>query len=522
MLSCLGHCLRTVGNYLDAPPPPSLPQVNLDQFFHAAQKERKRDRFVLIGERIVALRKSATESEETKELNRSTWTAFEEAMRHAFTNPRFENTCARYDLDFTLMRERGLPLERRHIEAAGIAASTPYIYQIGELLDRGGRDIRKLSSSEIGKLVDRVTKNGYLGENLADPEKLSGGSEDETEILHQSYQLMDQRRNRLSFDVADLVSDDPNIGWNHPFLQRLTMATLSLLETKKADRDVGIIIPAPSAIKGETDYYQVYDIISDGGLTAIALSPLSDESSLSPILAFRGTKGSLSQAETMESLLNDVENNIGELGYRKSKRALDCLMGDPEFLHGKKPIVTAFSLGGAHATYFMRDHWREIEECVCFNWAGNNVAVDPLAEEINAIAENQSPPPIYLYRNFGDYVNGAGKKHLGYGITHPRSIVQLIEFDVDDIPTPHQENVFQRGEVNKWLNLHGIRPLDSNRKYNYAIYRGKECNSVLDTYSRKKEIEDQRNQLFKVFNAIYQTLDFIFRLFGLEFFKKNL
>lgn len=512
--------LSTARNFLRGSP------VTLHQFTRAAQKGGRDDFFVVKGKQVVHQSKGTHLDDESRTLNRRTWEAFETALRSAFSAPRFENTVNRYNINFELNKDKGLPLTRRYLEAAGIAASCPYVFQYQEHLGR--HKIRDQPVSVLQDLNMAMTHHGYLGKDVPDPEEISGGPQKVIEYISQDYQTMDQRRCRLYEGVENMPSKDPNIGRLHRYYSRLTMGIISLLETKKEERDVGVIIPAPGARKGEIDFYKVYDIVCYGGLTAVALVPLSNDSTLSPILSFRCTKQSFGQADSVESMLNDIEENIGESGYKMSKHVLDKLMKDPEFLRGKKPIVTDYSLGGAHATYFMRDHWREVAECVCFNWVGSDEEGPmQIAKEINALPENQAPPPIYGYRNKGDHANYVGKKHLGWGITHPKAIVQVIEFDIDDLPKPDEENIFHPTEVMKWLNIHAVRPLDCKRPYKYRIYRGKECNDILDTYRRNGSIEDKRKKwgvslLHKVISGIYQTLDFFFRLFGIQYFRKNL
>ncbi len=482
-------------------------------------------------------------------LNRKTWAVFKRAVEKAFTVKRINWICGRYGFNWENMVGSGLPLERRYVEYFGVGAETSSSYNLLEILRQNSwipwlkKSLSSRSVDEIYRLHQASVKCRYLGTSK-DPSRVSGAPSLSHENFAPDYFVMDRQRCNLFRGIADLVSKDPKIPRLHPYYSRLCMGIISLLETEKKIRDRELVIPAPGPRDGELDYYKIYDIVSFGGMTAVALVPISDESTLKPIVAFRCTKQTLGQAEAIPSMLNDVELNIGESGYKAGKEALAKLVNDPKFTRGGKFNVLCYSLGGAHATYFMRDHWKNVADFVGFNFVGSEeVVVDSIARQINELPKTELPPSFYLYRNIcdqkgalGDWVNKAGQKHVGCGVKHPNSRIQLVEWIVDDRETP-TENVYDPLQVQRWLTIHGVRPMDLERedelkspfgpnwKYRYNIFRGHHlCTPRLDTYRRDGGLEDARLKfghqvVYKVVSMVYSFLDFIFRAFGIEFFR---
>ncbi len=316
------------------------------------------------------------------------------------------------------------------------------------------------------------------------------------------------------------------------------MAIISLLETHDQHQDTQVVIPAPGEKEGELDYYEVYDVVSKGGLNAFALVPISKQSSLKPLLVFRCTKQGVGQTDGIPSMLNNGEKNIGKSGYDACAEKFEALMRDKNFTGGGKVNVLCYSLGGAHAGYFLREHWEKVKECICFNVVGNDAKViERLAEQINQLPDNQIPPAFHLHRNLGDWVNVTGQKHMGWGIKHLNTQVHLYEWDVDDLPRPSS---YEPTQILSWMNIHGFRPMDvhsedrvrgkySTRfRYRYTHSSGPSaCDPILDTYKRDRIFEDLRREighkvLFNVVNIGYSILEFVLRVLGIDFFKRNL
>jgi hypothetical protein len=516
-------------------------------FILAAQQVGPQESLVLRRGKLV--RKLSLDEKEEKRLNRATWCAFRRAVQEAFSPERLESICTLYKFDWKKMVNSDLPFERRYLEYFGVGACSVKTTDLArELRDRswfgwsklydrgwfGETELKCFSTEQIHELYTEATHGTYLGKT-EDPKNLHGApTEGHENFIHDRFRV-DRRRCNLLRGIVDLVSPDPSIPRLHPYYSRLNMAIISLLETGKKNKDAQVVIPAPGEMEGEVEYYEVYDIISKEGLNAFALVPISQASNLRPLLVFRCTKQSVNDG--VSSWLNDMEENIGESGYLACKKEFERLMQDKHFHRGKKVNVLCYSLGGAHAGYFMRDHWRHIQECVCFNFVGNEQKViEDLSKEINALGKDQIPPAFYLHRNRGDWVNNTGQKHLGWGIHHPNGQVHLYEWEVDDLPKP---KAYIPTEIPAWLNIHGARPMDSRPEesrrgkhstrfpYRYTYYSGPlACDPHL-TYERDSRFEELRRAyghkvLFNVVNFFYSLSDFILRILGIEFFKKNL
>ena len=517
---------------------------SFQDFIIAAQRVQPTDALIL---KNGSFEKKCAYEEGEEKLNQRTWRAFRHAVEQEFSETQRDHLCARYRFDWDRIAYSSLPLERRYIEYFGVGAANPYTYTLQEHLPWYS-SLQKQSPKEIHNLFERASRMRFIG-NMEDPSKVHGGAVDVHEGFTNDRYLGDKHRANLFRGVGDLVSKDPSIPRMHPYYSRLSMGIICLLETEKKYKDIELVIPAPGAKEGETEYYKIHEIISEGGLTAVALVPVSEKSSLAPLLCFRCTKQSLGQNDAVLSVLNDIEEHIGESGYKAAQKKLAELMEDPAFTRGKKINVLCYSLGGGHAGYFMRDFWPRVEQFIGFNFVGSDArVVESLANEINSLGENEIPPSFYIHRNVsnragtaGDWVNKSGQKHIGWGIKHPNARVQVTEWIINerDYPAP-TEDIYDPVQFGRWMDLHGARPMDSELegkvkgkfhalwRYKYNLYQGgANCDRVLDTYNRDRTLEDLRRKVgheivYKFVSWAYSILDFAYRLFGLEFFKRNL
>jgi len=485
-------------------------QITLSDFILAAQRLRSDDPLVY---KDGALVKGTSEGS----LNQSTWQLFSRVVKEAIPKRKRHHICARYGFPWKKMVHSDLPLTPRDIMRFALGCVCAYTYNLQESLERQGKEtlpLSQLSVEEIHQLFGDATRYGQI--KRKDPRRVTGAPQKLHENFVLDYFKMDQQRCLLLRDVENLVSSDTRIPRMHPYYSRLTMGIISLLQTEKENKDINIIISAPGREKGQIDYYRVYDIISYGGLSAIALVPVSESSSLEPLLIFRCTQQAMCKPDWIASNQNNIEENNGELGYGASEEELSRLMEDPKFTQGKKIKVLAYSLGGSHATYFMQRFWNRVSEFVGFNFTGTKASVvEDIADQINALDETQIPPSFYLYRNQGDLVNNVGKKHIGWGIRHPNCSVQLIEWFIDN-----------DSERIRLLPFHAVRPMDSEEDYDFKIYRGPTlCDPILNTYYRDSSLEDFRQKMgSKVLSyviGLFNLINFFFRIFGIEFFKRN-
>jgi len=514
---------------------------SFQDFVTASQKVKRYDGLVL--KDGILERKSPFEEDE-KKLNARTWKAFNQAIKSEFTSTHRKAIAARYGLDFNKMAKADTPFERRYVEYFGVGAASPYTFQLREQQCFFDSRLENLNPGEIHRLYKKATRNSYLG-TVEDPTEIYGGVRHAHEQLTYDYFHTDQARSNLFRGISELVSKDPKIPRLHPYYSRLEMAIISLLETDPENATLEAVIPAPSDRDGELDYYRIHKIISNGGLNAIALVPISKKSKLDPLLCFRCTKQTLGHHGTLDSNIENFNEHIGKSGYEACREELAKLSDDPAFNRGKPFTVLCYSQGGAHASYFMRDNWRKVNHFIGFNSVGSDdQVVDALAKEINALGEYEIPPTIYQHRNVsnpegtrGDWVNYVGRKHLGYGIHHQNSITGVFEWLIDDYPAP-TNNIWDPVQLGNWLNLHAVRPMDTDREdqlkskwnkkwnYRYKLHLGpSQVDAVLDTYNRDSTLEDLRHNIgykivYQIATEIFSWGDFFIRFFEFDFFKR--
>lgn len=507
----------------------SSPQ--LAEFLRAAASSPPGHRFVVDGGIVRTVSKRSPEL--TDEVNIRTRRAFSRAVQGALSSTKIQHICARYKIDWDGFIRSPLPLKRFYVDAFGVGVSCLSTYNLKENWWLPWWSLSKWSPEEVRTDVAAALRHSFLGETLP-PEQVKGGATKEFQMIASDLFITDKQRASLFSGIGDLVSKDLNIPFLHPYYSRLAMGIICHMEGKFEIRDKELIIPAPGRIQGEVDYYRIHEIVSYGGLTAVFLTPISQGSHLAPLVAFRCTQQTLAGTDAILSLMNDIEENIGESGYIASKEALTKIMNNPAFHLGRKIRVLGYSLGGAHASHFMRDHWQRVEEFIAFNFCGNSdEVIEQIASEINALPEEALPPRFFLHRNVctkdgkvGDWVNKIGDKHIGWGIKHPRSVVHLYEWLIHDQSVT--ENVYNPGEWVKWSNLHATRPMDDKNGYTYTLYKGhQQCTPRLDTKNRDGGLERQRRLLGpEVFSTIlrttYSALDFFLRAAGIEFFRRNM
>lgn len=458
--------------------------------------------------------------------NRRTWQAFTRAVNAVFTPQRTHFIAERYGgADWwQRMTTSDLPFKKRNIECFGVGAALCHTHNLGEKEAAGAflPEVSTYSVAQVRQLYQSATQHGYIGQK-EDPRTLAGSPRETHQHLAQDYYLMDKQRMMLFQGLDQLISEDPNIPWNHPYYSRLTMGIISLLETQKNGggdiRDLGMIIPAPTSA-GKVDDYYVHDIIAYKGLTAFALAPVSNESTLPPLLAFRCTKQAYAQGDFYHSMYNDAEPRPGESGWQANEEAFDRLMRDTAFTKGKKIVLTAYSLGGAQAGYFLRKHWKQVEEFVGFNFLGNaKDVVEDFAAQINALAPEDVPPRMYIHRNHGDWVPKAGDKQIGWGITHPNAICKVYDWDIHDYLAPSEEFSIQNG--NRSLHRHAVRPLEFLRvhKYSYTLHTTPRArdealrgDQVIESYRQEYGV----GLFHRYVSMLWSLVSFILRLFGLE------
>lgn len=510
---------------------------SFNQFILAAHKAKPEDHLVFDGGAISSVSKTPD-----IEINKRTWSAFENAVKGAFSQQKIDWICQRYyKKGWDKLKQSSEPLRRVDVERFGVGAYSATVSDLQYVQSWWRcKDLSCRSVEEIKHLYDRATAHGYLVDTQ-DPRKISGSPREARENFIFDPFKMDQQRCNLFMGVPELKSQDPRIPKMHPYYSRLSMAITCLFENPSKAQDPEFVIPAPGVREGDIDFYKVHKIVSGGGLSAIALVPVSDSSPLQPIISFRCTKQAPWQKDFFQSVLNNGEKQMGKSGFEACKVKLRELIEDKEFSKGKKVKVLAYSQGGAYAGRFLKDiigeFWRKIDEFIGFNFIGNddpkaseevaedNRVIEGIANQINALAKDEIPPSFTIHRNIGDWVNGSGKRHIGWGIHHPNSAVRVFEWTIDDYPMP-EKNPRDQTQRNLWYNVHGARPMDSSSTYTYDLYQGPtQCDPILDTYKRDPTLEDIRQEfghevIYRVGGTLYRFFDFLVRIFGIEFLKK--
>lgn len=191
--------------------------------------------------------------------------------------------------------------------------------------------------------------------------------------------------------------------------------------------------------------YVVYKKIATEGLVSYALKPLTPDQP--PLVVFRCTEPDPRKEHSFHSMQNDTDPNIGERGWRAARETFRALMADRAFRQkGQYVKVGGYSLGGAHAQYFIAEHHARVSHGIFYN----NPSIQP--EVADAFAKNtqntqrERPLVLQIFRNWGDPFHHFGGKHLGCGINHPNVQTQLLEisfpnqikFDTD----MHSQRVF--------------------------------------------------------------------------------
>ena len=179
--------------------------------------------------------------------------------------------------------------------------------------------------------------------------------------------------------------------------------------------------------------YKIHAKIAAKGLVSYALKPL-DNPNAAPLVVFRGTEPDPFGEESFNSLRNDIEKNLGKTGWLCSKKFFDELMKDSSFRsEGQLIDVAGYSLGGAHAQYFIAEHHEAVNQGIFYsNPSIDNATAEKFAESIQN-SNRSSQLSLQIFRVLGDPVPHFGGKHLGCGTDHPNLHVQLIELDL-----PHQ------------------------------------------------------------------------------------
>lgn len=386
-------------------------------------------------------------SEELKQ-NRETWKIFQQSLIGTIGQKKFDWVCHRYRnrMNFTQLQALGSPLLPRHVELFSVGVSQILTYDV-----KGASFSQKLktvSREELTTRLDRIQPFPIVG-GYKDPMKISGSPGSFLSYFFHDKLLMDKEKQLLFSDTERLTFP--------LWLERMCKVTVNreLIE--------GQLIPTPGQ-DGLIDYYKVYRKICGDGLIAYALKPAVADSTLKPLVIFRPTQWAFSNEDAFPSYLNDVQRNVGEMGWKASESKLRELMSDSKFRKDDQKVsIAGYSLGGAHAQYFLAEHGDNISHAVFYaDPSLDDPIAEQFAEKMNAVPRRDEPLNIQIFRLRGDFCHYVGGKHVGWGVNHPDINIQLMEIDHDN-------------KMTHSFKLHSHRIFDNNKfPYQMECYEDSE------------------------------------------------
>jgi hypothetical protein len=347
--------------------------------------------------------------------NKQTWKIFRESMVGTIGQRKFDWICHRYRsrINFTRMERSGDPLLPEHVELFG-TGSNQLLTQ--DIKGRYPQKIRAMTREQLTSRIPLVQPFSIVGK-YQDPVKISGSPGSIPALFFHDKVLMDKEKQLLFSDVGRL---------SYPaWLERFCKVAVNreLLE--------GQLIPAPGQ-DGRIDYYKVHRKIAAGdGLVAYALKPAASDSTLKPLISFRPSQWAFSNEDAFETYLNDVQVNVGELGWNSAKQLFDQLMRDPHFRRpNEKVSIAGYSLGGAHAQRFLEFHYENVGYAVFYcDPSVDDATAERIRDKINAMPRRNEPLNAQIFRMKGDFCHYVGGKHAGWGVVHPDVNIQLMEID---------------------------------------------------------------------------------------------
>jgi hypothetical protein len=351
----------------------------------------------------------------SREQNSRTWQIYRESLIGTMGQRKFDWICHRYRsrLNFTRMEQSGKPLLPEHVELFSIGSNQ---LLSRDIKSRFPENLRSITRTQLQERIRLVQPFPIVG-NYRDPVKIHGSPGSLLAYFFHDKILMDKEKQLIFSDVGLLSF--------HAWMERFAKIAINreLLE--------GQLIPAPGQ-DGHLDYYKVYRKIATGdGLIAYALRPAANDSTLKPIIFFRPSQWAFSNEDAFETYLNDVQKNVGEIGWKAAKPLFEQLMNDPHFRRaGERIAIAGYSLGGAHAQRFLEFHFENISQAVFYNDPSiDNDTAERICTKINAMPLRNEPLNIQIFRMKGDFCHYVGDKHAGWGVNRPDVNIQLMEVD---------------------------------------------------------------------------------------------
>lgn len=393
---------------------------------------------------VESLPLTGTLTREIKEQNRETWKIFKQSLFETIGERKFDWICHRYrgKYDFTALQKSGQPLLPEHVELMSIGASQ----LLGrDVKSRFPEKLRTLSREMLSERMRQVQPFPIVG-SYKDPLKIGGSPGSRMAHFFHDKILMDKEKQLLLSDVKR--QDFP--AWRERFSK--TVVNRELLP--------GQLIPAPGW-DGAMDYYKVFKKIGTGdGLVAYALKPATADSTLKPLVVFRPSQWAFSNEDAFETYFNDVQPHIGEMGWKAAEGIFQQLMNDPQFRRNNEKIsLSGYSLGGAHAQYFLAAHSDHIADAVFFSDPSvDAVTADNFAAAMREKPLRDEPLNIQIVRMKGDFCQYVGDKHVGWGVDRPDVNIQLMEIDHEDKTVAafklHSHRIFDNSSFPYQMQVH--------------------------------------------------------------------
>lgn len=362
-------------------------------------------------------------SKEELKQNSDTWKAFRESLCEV-NKKKFEWVCQRYRnrINFSRLEASGRPLLPQHIELFSTGSSQVFTWDFKDHAGKGHssrkRNIKSFSRQELTEKMKWLHPFPVIGSDRPPSKLRETWSSLLPSLIHDKL-AMDKKKQLLFSDAAHLSFPS----WLERMCKRLV--NLELMPKQ--------LIPVPG-VDGKIDYYKVYRKVATGdGLVAYALRPAAGNSTLKPLVVFRPTQWSFSNEDAFESYYNDAQPHIGEMGWKAAAETFKELMADPHFRRPHEKIsIAGYSLGGAHAQYFLEAHVDHVSNAVFYA----DPSVDDSTAEQFALKMNDTDRPrrseplnIQIYRVKGDFCHYMGGKHVGWGVNCRDVNIQLVEID---------------------------------------------------------------------------------------------
>jgi len=487
--------------------------LSLKKFIEAAQTSFPSTYIVALDDQRVVQKSVLEEThpelskKDFNELNRKTWQIFKQALESTIGAERVNRICERYSFKMERMEAMGKPLQTKHIEMFAYGSAeirTSDLKKTSNIKNLGDIKLKELTPVQLDSYCKSLNPFPMLGETIA-PTRIGGTPMELWAWFLYSPTMMDKEKQELLSDVENLSQD--------AYLERLSKAVVN--------REIaeGAIIPAPGH-NGGRDYYKMVKEIAADGLVACAFKPISQYSALKPLLIFRPSQFAPSHRDAIPTYMNDLQQNIGEMGYNAAKEQLDALMNSKFGSSEDGITVIGYSLGGAHAQRFVKDHWRKVSRLVTYNDPSvDSETAEAFAKEINIQPKLKKPLCIEIYRTQGDLVHYTGGKHLGCGVAHSDVQVMVCEWS-------HPKGKllpYMLRHSDRWFDTDAADPYDLDLDY----FFGKDCDYQLDNEKRGEEVlyyERLRRVwgggvVFSVVKGLYRILLAASRRFNVSFVR---